>query len=54
VLFAIIGETGTYSAPFLMTQFQEIVWDGVDFIHLAKDSGKRWALVNMVINLRGP
>jgi hypothetical protein len=33
---------------------EEIGWKGVDWIHLAQDSGKWWALVNMVMVLRFP
>jgi hypothetical protein len=32
----------------------EIVWEGVDRIHLAQDRDKWWALVNTVMNLRVP
>ena len=30
---------------------KEIGWDGVDWIHLAKDREKLWAVVNTVMNL---
>jgi hypothetical protein len=31
--------------------FWEIGWEGVDWIHLAQDRDKWWALVNTVMNL---
>jgi hypothetical protein len=34
--------------------FEEIGWDGVDWIELAEDSDQRRALVNTVMNLRVP
>jgi hypothetical protein len=33
---------------------EEIGWEGIDWIHLALDRGKWWALVNMLMNLWGP
>jgi hypothetical protein len=33
---------------------REIGWDGMDWIDLAQDRGQWWALVNTVMNLRGP
>jgi hypothetical protein len=30
----------------------DIEWEGVDWIHLAKDRDQWWALVNTVMNLR--
>ena len=30
---------------------QEIEWEGVDWIHLAQNRDKRWAVVNMVMNV---
>ena len=30
---------------------KEIGWEGMDWIHLAEDGDKWWALVNMVMNL---
>ena len=33
---------------------QEVGWWGMDWIDLAKDRDRRWALVNTVINLRVP
>jgi len=32
---------------------REIVWEGVDWIHLAQDRDRWWALVNAVMVLRG-
>jgi hypothetical protein len=34
--------------------FREIVWDGVDWIHMAQDRNQWWDLVNRVMNLRVP
>jgi hypothetical protein len=31
---------------------REIVWEGVDWIHLAQNRDQWWALVNVVMNLR--
>jgi hypothetical protein len=31
---------------------REIVWDGVDWIHMAQDRDQWWAVVNMVMNFR--
>jgi hypothetical protein len=31
---------------------REIEWDGIEWIDLAKDRDKWWALVNTVMNLR--
>jgi hypothetical protein len=33
---------------------REIVWEGVDWMHLAQDRDQWWALVNMVMNLWVP
>jgi hypothetical protein len=33
---------------------QEVGWDGVDWIDMAKDRDRWWALVNAVSNLRVP
>jgi hypothetical protein len=33
---------------------QEMGWGGMDWINLAQDRDKRRALVNAVMNLRGP
>jgi hypothetical protein len=30
---------------------REIVWEGVDWMHLAQERDQWWALVNMIINL---
>jgi hypothetical protein len=38
----------------IRTDFREIVWEGVDWIHLAQDWDERWALMNMVKNLQTP
>jgi hypothetical protein len=38
----------------IRVDLREIVWDGVDWIHLAQNRDKRRALVNMVMNLRVP
>jgi hypothetical protein len=35
-------------------ELREIGREGVDWIHLAQDRDKCWALVNMVMNLRVP
>jgi hypothetical protein len=32
--------------------FREIVWESVDWIHLAQSRDQWWALVNTVMNLR--
>jgi len=32
----------------------EIMWEGVDRIHLSEDRGHRWALVRTVMNLQVP
>jgi len=34
--------------------FREIVWEGVDWMHLAQDRDQWPALVNTVMNLRVP
>jgi len=31
----------------------EMVWDGVDWIHLTQNRDQWWAAVNMVMNLQG-
>jgi hypothetical protein len=33
-------------------EFREIGWEVVDWMHVAHDRDKWWALVNMVMNLR--
>jgi hypothetical protein len=33
---------------------QEVRWGGMDWIDLAEDSNRWWALVNVVMNLRVP
>jgi hypothetical protein len=33
---------------------REIGWEGVDWIHLAQDSDRWWAVVNTVTNLMIP
>jgi hypothetical protein len=32
---------------------REIEWEAVDWMHLSQDKDQWWALVNMVMNLRG-
>jgi hypothetical protein len=32
--------------------FREIVWEGVDWMHLAQNKDQWWDLVNMIRNLR--
>jgi hypothetical protein len=38
----------------LDADLREIVWEGVNWIHLAQDREQWWALVNTVMNLRVP
>ena len=33
---------------------KEIIWEGLDWIALAQDRDKWWALVNLVMNLQSP
>jgi hypothetical protein len=33
---------------------REVVWEGVDWIHLAQDRDQWWAVVNTVMNPRVP
>jgi hypothetical protein len=33
---------------------EEIGWGGVNWLHLAQDRDQKWALLNMVMNLRVP
>jgi len=33
---------------------KEMGWVGMDWIHLTQNSGKWWALVNIVMNLQVP
>ena len=33
---------------------QEVEWRGMDWIDLARDRGRWWAVVNAVMNVRGP
>jgi hypothetical protein len=33
---------------------KEIIWKGIDWIHLAVDRNQWWTAVNMVMNLRVP
>jgi hypothetical protein len=35
-------------------EFSETQWEGVDWMHLAQDREKWWALVNMVMNIWVP
>jgi hypothetical protein len=35
----------------IILDLREIVWDGVDRMHLAEDRNQPWAFVNMVMNL---
>jgi hypothetical protein len=35
-------------------ELREIEWEGVDWIHLAQDRDKWWAVVNTVMNVRVP
>jgi hypothetical protein len=35
---------------FFLINLTEVGWEGVDLIHLAEDSDRWWALVNMVMN----
>jgi hypothetical protein len=32
--------------------FEEVVWGGMDWIHLAEDRHRWWAFVNAVMNIR--
>jgi hypothetical protein len=34
--------------------YQEVGWGGIEWIELAEDSDRWWALVNAVLNLRIP
>jgi len=34
--------------------FRQVVWEGVDWMHLVPDRDQWWALVKTVINLRVP
>jgi hypothetical protein len=36
-----------------MMDLKKIKWKGVDWIHLAQDRDRWWALVNTVMNRRG-
>jgi hypothetical protein len=38
----------------IKTDLREIGWDGVDWIDMAQDRDQWRALVNTVLNLRGP
>jgi hypothetical protein len=33
---------------------QEIEWKGLNFIYLAQDRGRLWAVVNVIMNLQVP
>jgi hypothetical protein len=37
----------------IIMDLSEIVWEGVDWIHLAEDRDQWFALMNMVMNIRG-
>jgi hypothetical protein len=36
----------------IKTDLREIVWEGVEWIHLAQDTDQQQAVVNMMMNLR--
>jgi hypothetical protein len=38
----------------IIQDLREIGWDGMDWIHLAQDRNRWWALVSTVMNLRVP
>jgi hypothetical protein len=35
-------------------EFREIVWEDVDWIHLAQDRDQWWIVVNMVMDIEVP
>jgi hypothetical protein len=38
----------------IRVDLKEIAWEGVDWIHLAQDRDRWWALVNTVMNFQIP
>jgi len=38
----------------IRTELKETAWEGVDCMHLAKDTDQLWAVVNTVMNLQVP
>jgi hypothetical protein len=38
----------------IITDLEEIGWEGGNWIHLAQDRDQWWALVNMVMNFQAP
>jgi hypothetical protein len=38
----------------IRVDLKKIGWEGVDWIHLAQDGDRWWAVVNMVMNFRIP
>jgi len=47
-----LGRPGHRLEDNIRMNLREIGWEGVDWIHLAQDRDKWWALVNTVMNLR--
>jgi hypothetical protein len=45
---------GTYDLTRLYPSVTEISWDNVDWVHLAPDRDRWWALMDTVMNLRVP
>jgi hypothetical protein len=38
----------------IKTDLRNLMWEGVDWIHLAQDRDREWALVNTAMKLRIP
>jgi hypothetical protein len=49
-----LGRSRRRWEDYIGKDIMEIVWEGVDWIHLVRERDQWWALVNAILNLQVP